>query len=608
MIPRFPLSLALLLPFATAFAAPVMSADRSQPNILLIQTDDMGVGDLGISGNRWARTPEIDSLARESVRFHNHYVHSVCAPTRASLLTGRHFLRTGVSGVHGGRDFLYLGETTIAELLGDAGYATAMYGKWHTGKTDGYFPWDRGFDDAWMADLYRYRNARGWRNGEWTETEEWSATLTTDMAIDFVRGHAAEPFFLYMPYMTPHEPLDAPDEDVARYRAMGLEDPAATLYAMMEHLDGNIGRLLDELDAQGIADDTLVLFMSDNGPWLRCSRTGTFTDEQWARRNPLPYRGNKAQNWENGILSPLFVRWTGTCEPGERFRMTSVLDIAPTLLSIAGAQPPPGHAGFDGRDMSQLLLSRDAPWPDEPFFIAQWNPEIPGLDNPLDEWTHFVPLSSAVRSRIDFEHQRLGIRRDRHKLLWGQYGGMAVDNVELRDIWTDPWENANIHEANAELSRSMLDELRAWYDGVLAEPAAYSMPVFLIGHDGHADSPVLAYAPAEIEGGLWNTSFALANWTSVGDAAHYDIDVRTPGTWTPTLEYESQAPSGATIELVVAGQTQRAVVDGEAWIELQPVELPAGEQRLALTLVEPSTTDGVPAIDRLSTIRFRRTE
>lgn len=576
------------------------------PNFLLIQTDDMGVGDLGISGNRWARTPVIDQLARESVRFRNFYVHSVCAPTRASLLTGRHFLRTGVSGVHGGRDFLHLGETTIGELLRDAGYATAMYGKWHLGKTDGYYPWDRGFSDVWMADLYKYRNARGWRNGEWSETQEWSEELATDMAIEFLREHAGEPFFLYMPYMTPHEPYDAPDEYVERHRARGLEDPAATLYAMLEFFDDNVGRLLDELEALDIEDHTIVLFMSDNGPWLNCSRTGRFTDEQWAQRNPLPYRGNKGQNWENGIISPLFVRWKGTWQSSERFEMTSVLDVAPTLLGLAGVEPPEEHPGLDGHDMTEILASPEAPWPNDPFFIAQWNPEIPGYENPLDEWTHYVPLSPAVRAQIRFDNQRIGIRNDRYKLLWGQYGGLSIDNIELRDMWTDPWENTNVHESNGKITTEMLERLRTWYDGILNEPHAYTMPVFLIGHDGHADSPVPAYAPAEIEGGLWNSAHALANWRETGDAAHYDVDVQTAGRWTPTLEYESQQPSKARVEVSIAGQTCQASIDGDSWKTLDPIELSEGNHRLTIRLIEPSKVSGVAAIERLSAIRFRR--
>ncbi|MEE9463814.1 MAG: sulfatase-like hydrolase/transferase, partial [Bacteroidales bacterium] len=207
-----------------------------QPNIILIQADDLGWDDLGIHGNRLIETPNLNSLAGESVRFSQFYVTPVCATTRAALLTGRHFLRTGVSHVHGGKDFLHLDETTIADVMKDAGYVTGMWGKWHSGKTDGYFPWERGFDEAFMARLYDYYDNEGSYNGESLQTEGWITGVLTDMAIDFMKDHREVPFFAYLPYLTCHAPLDAPRHYVEKYLGKGLSENLAMLYGMVEHM------------------------------------------------------------------------------------------------------------------------------------------------------------------------------------------------------------------------------------------------------------------------------------------------------------------------------------------------------------------------------------
>ena len=161
------------------------SVANSKPNIILIQADDLGWDDLAVHGNQFVDTPALDKLAAEGIQFKQFYVNSVCAPTRASLLTGRHFLRTGVSHVHGGKDFVNLNETLLSETLKINGYRTGMWGKWHSGKTNGYFPWQRGFDEAYMAQLYKHENSEGLLNGKTVQHQKWASEVITDYAIDF---------------------------------------------------------------------------------------------------------------------------------------------------------------------------------------------------------------------------------------------------------------------------------------------------------------------------------------------------------------------------------------------------------------------------------------
>ena len=206
--------------------------EHERPNFLLLLADDMGWDDLSLHGNTFIETPNLDRFAKESVQFSRYYVNPVCAPTRASLLTGRHFLRTGVSHVHGGKDFLALDEITAADVLKDNGYRTGMWGKWHSGKTEGYFPWQRGFEEAYMAGLYQHRNNQGLLNGEPIEHKGWTTDVLVDYAIDFMQRHQNEPFFAYVPFLSCHAPLDARHERIDDYMQKGISRSLAMVYAM----------------------------------------------------------------------------------------------------------------------------------------------------------------------------------------------------------------------------------------------------------------------------------------------------------------------------------------------------------------------------------------
>jgi arylsulfatase A-like enzyme len=243
------------------------SVPSGRPNVLLILTDDQGWDDFGCSGNEYLKTPRLDRLAEESVTFSNYYVTPVCAPTRAALLTGRHYLRTGVSHVHGGKDFIHPDEVLLPEMFQKAGYVTGMWGKWHSGKTSGYFPWERGFDEAYMATLYIHKDNPGLFNGVPRKHEGWTVETLTDYAIDFIKRNKDKHWFAYVPYLTVHSPLDAPEELIDKYRQQGLGLDLSKVYAMLEQLDGNIARLLDCIDNLDSDHETLILFFCDNGPW-----------------------------------------------------------------------------------------------------------------------------------------------------------------------------------------------------------------------------------------------------------------------------------------------------------------------------------------------------
>jgi hypothetical protein len=323
-------------------------------------------------------------------------------------------------------------------------------------------------------------------------------------------------------------------------------------------------------------------------------------------RNPLPLRGNKGTNWENGIRSPLLVRWPASVRPEFRDELLCVMDIAPTLLDLAGVVPSATAPPMDGVSFAPLLGGGDVAWSRPPVFIAQWNPELDTDKNEMDPWLHHVPLSPRVKASIDFDTQLIGIRDARHKLLWNQYGELTLDKVELHDMFTDPLERVNAYPEEAAVAARLSGELEQWFAGILAEPGSYTMPVFLVGHRGHSESEVLAYGPTDVSDGVVNTAFALRNWSTTGQWATWDIDVRTPGNHQITLWRDGQLAASPTVRVGVGDAHADGTWQGKS-TDLGILELAAGKAVLRLELLDAGQGPA-PAIDKLERIVLRRVE
>jgi arylsulfatase A-like enzyme len=364
-------------PLATGFAAIVSAlaldgaatggarAAETRPNVVVILADDLGYGDISAQGGP-IPTPNIDALARSGVRFTNGYVTAaVCAPSRAGLLTGRAQTRFGFEFNPVGRDESVgppKTEVMIPAIVRDQGYETGMVGKWHIGKSPGYHPLDRGFgsfygvldggtsyfpdpgpgqDDevAVTADLKSFNRNRMpvYRGREVVEAQGYLTERFTDEAVAFVSRKRQEPFFLYLAYTAPHTPLMAAESYLERFR--NIDDPHHRVYAaMVSSLDDGVGRLLKTLEATGQRDNTLVVFLSDNGCpfYIRgaCSNA--------------PLSGHKALPWDGGIRVPFILSWPARLKPGVSERPVSSLDILPTVAKVAGA---PGSETAEGLDL-----------------------------------------------------------------------------------------------------------------------------------------------------------------------------------------------------------------------------------------------------------------
>ncbi len=375
-------SLALLI---ATLSPPLRAANAPKPNIIFILVDDLGYGDLGCMGAADIKTPHIDRLAAEGVKFSDFYANApVCTPTRAGFMTGRWQQRIGLEFAFGYQveqsrrvngawvpepDMhalgLPLGEVTIADRLKTAGYATGAFGKWHLGYRDIYNPTKRGFDEYFgellgHADFYQHNYFDGTpalREGlQPVKREGYFTDLVNERAVKFVRDHAKHPFFLYVPHLAVHAPFQPPDAPQTPFvtKDTMLHGSRAIYRAMLERVDRGVGEILAELERQGIAENTLVVFSSDNG------------GERWSSNAPLFH--HKATLWEGGIRVPCLMRWPAKLPRGKTSAQPAItMDLHATFLAAAGVAAPTTKP-LDGLDLLPLLTAPAGTAPRERTF------------------------------------------------------------------------------------------------------------------------------------------------------------------------------------------------------------------------------------------------
>lgn len=364
-----------------ALAAPSQAAERpNRPNIIFILADDLGYTDAGCYGSKYYETPHIDRLAAQGVKLTNHHQCQNCTPTRAALMSGQHPARTGIYSVgitHPSNwsqrplrpvdnvPNLPLDRRTIADQLREAGYATGMFGKWHIGERGKYHPSQRGFDEAivTMGKHFGFTTSPPVKH----PPRQYLADFLTDKAVDFIQRHRDEPFFLYLPHFGVHTPLVAKPELVARFRdkaAVGGHN-SSVYAAMIASVDESVGRILQTLDDLKLADNTVVIFSSDNGG------LGGFTGEGIERApnvtDNAPLRSGKGSLYEGGTRVPLIVRWPGRVPAGATCDIPTIhVDLFPTLLELAAAPRP--DQPLDGESLAPLWRDPQSPWKRDAIF------------------------------------------------------------------------------------------------------------------------------------------------------------------------------------------------------------------------------------------------
>jgi arylsulfatase A-like enzyme len=565
--------LAAALPLTTNCSRGV--AARERPNVILVLTDDQGYGDLACHGNKHLRTPNLDRVHRESVRFTNFHSSPLCSPTRASLMTGRYNYRTGVIDTWVGLAMMRPSEVTLAEALGAAGYRTGLFGKWHLGDNYPLRAMDQGFEesltftDGMLGAIgdpapNTYFDPVLFRNGKPEKTSGYCTQVFFDAAMQFMEKHREQPFFVYLPTNVPHGPLEVAESDAAPYRAMGLDDATAKLYGMVENLDGHMGRLLKFLETSGLERDSVLIFMSDNGGW-------------GARYN-AGLRGEKGTVYNGGIKVPFFLRAPGRFPAGiDVDRIAAHIDVYPTLLDICGAKKPEG-VPMDGVSLRPLLHGNAANWPDRTLFFQQTRPDPQGIDEPR-LFTH-----GAARSQ-------------RYKIVMSAANGkelytraIGVDETELFDMEQDPGESTNIAPAHREIVSKMRSEYEAWFRDVtrgLNPPvrnrlgAPEANPTTLTGQDARGPQALFM---------AWNHRMAARHRSSEPNGfGYWEVEVMRAGEYEITLRFGAADDATAALKAGKARlqvgkvSADQPIANGARGVTLR-ISLEPGEARLEATL------------------------
>ena len=484
-----------------------------QPNVVVILTDDQGWGDLSFHGNTNLNTPNIDMLAGNGTSFERFYVCPVCSPTRAELLTGRYHPRMGVYSTSEGGERMDPDETTIADVFKASGYATAAFGKWHNGMQYPYHPNARGFDEYYgfcSGHWGHYFSPMLEHNGKLVTGNGFIIDDLTDHAIDFIDKSRDNPFFLYIPYNTPHGPMQVPDiywdrfKDaplLMRHRDPEKEDVMFTraALAMCENIDYNVGRILDKLVETGLEDNTIVVFLCDNGP----------NSSRW--NNGM--KGRKGSTDEGGVRSPLFIRWKGVIEEGKEIQeIAAAIDLLPTLAELAGIALE-GTRPLDGISLKPLILVGDSPDPDRIIF------------------SHWAGRVSARSQQYRLDHE-----------------GQLFNMVD------DPGQYNNIAEKQPEIAQRLLEARDIWEQSVLAELPEKDERPFPLGHPGSRYNQIPARDGVAhgniVRSNRWPNCSYFTNWTSTDDRITWDVEVTESGDFEVTLYYTCpQEDIGSAFEL-----------------------------------------------------------
>ncbi|MCP5539995.1 MAG: sulfatase-like hydrolase/transferase [Akkermansiaceae bacterium] len=556
-------------------------------------TDDQGYWDTGATGNPHIDTPHMDRIAAEGTQFRRYYAAPVCSPTRAGVMSGRYYLRTGLYNTRFGGDTMGLGETTVAQLLKMAGYRTGLFGKWHLGKYPGYQPRDRGFDEffgSYHGHIERYEFPdQVYHNGKPVEARGYVSELFADAAMDFMEAteRAGDaPFFCALMFNAPHSPwlLDTShahqpegDELLGKYLGRGLPMREARIYALIERVDRNIGRVLAKLDELGVAGDTLVVFTSDNGG----------VSKYWKG----DMNGNKASVYEGGVRAPCFVRWPGTVPAGGVVdAQVSHVDWLPTFCGLAGVRLPDDLV-LDGKSLVPLLKAGRGDTHHE-FVYHTWDRYSP---NPDRRWS---------------------ISGQQWKLLgqFGETGAPSPSGWKLFDLENDPGETKNLAPKHPETVEELRGEFERWFaevtDGVVYEPIA--IPV----GDPREESVELEPSWAKwsgkntrytFDGYDWDT---LDGWREPGEKAEWKIDVVQPGRYAVTLSYGCRpVDAGGGLRLSAGNggaveHTIRATATAEQFetFEAGEIELPKGKTTLTAEVLSAPGAE----LARLNAVRLRR--
>ena len=535
--------------------------DKTPPNVILIITDDQGYGDLSFNGNPNIITPALDNFAAESVRFNNFYVSPVCAPTRSSLMTGRYSLRTGVRDTYNGGAIMASSEVTLAEMLKQANFTTGIFGKWHLGDNYPSRPSDQGFDESLIhlaggmgqvGDFTNYFKKDTsyfdpilWHNNEQKPYKGYCSDIFTENAIEFIEKNKNNPFFCYLSFNAPHNPLQVPDEYYQAYKTLdptdGIDpelipnekisektkDNTRKVYAMITNIDDNLKKLFNKVDELGIKDNTIVIFMTDNGP-------------QHARY-VAGMKGRKSSVYNGGIRVPFFLRFPAMFRGNQEVnQITAHIDLLPTLSKLCNVEMPRDRK-IDGRSFIPSINSEKLP---ERSFFSYWTRKYPELYN------------------------NIALQRGQFKLIGKTDYNSPIENFELYDTYKDPFEKNNLVTQKKSIALSLKKEMHQTFLELVNSENLKNPPRIMLGSD--FENPV--YLNRNDAGGqraVWNQEQAYSFWK---------VDINKEGLYDLKFKFLKPLPANGNMYLEIGQSIQQKFnsKDNLDVIEMKSVYLPKG--------------------------------
>jgi arylsulfatase A-like enzyme len=556
--------------FALAAFLPRLAgaATADRPNVVLVITDDQGYGDLACHGNPIIKTPHLDALYRDCVRLTDFHVSPCCTPTRAALMTGRHELRSGAWGTTWGRSMPRRDEVMMAQVFADSGYRTGCFGKWHLGDNYPFRPQDRGFQevlvhggggvgqtpDYWGND---YFSDSYFRNGEPEKREGYCTDVWFDAAIEFIEKNRRRPFFCYLTTNAPHGPYHVAPEYERPYADQGVPAPQAAFWGMITNIDENVARLRTRLRSLDLEENTILIFMTDNG-----SSAGT--------RGPQGFnagmRGAKGSLFDGGHRVPCFIRWPGGGLEGghDVDTLTAHVDLLPTLVEFCRLKEPGGFP-LDGRSLAPLLRGETVRWPDRALFV-QYRQSA----DPPTMWRGAVMTQQ-----------------------WRLIGGRR-----LYDIQADPGQRDDVAAEHPKVVARLRKAYQAWWEGASKRFDEYCRivlgseqenPARLTAFDWHTRTP---WNQGHIRAGMAANGFWAVD---VARAGEYEFALRR---WPPEIDVPITAAvdGGKAIDatrarLTIADVDETKTIPAEATEVRFRVKLNAGPAKLQTWLVDGDSGD-----------------
>ncbi len=555
----FVLFVAAIIALGLSEVSLAQTASAKRPNIILIMTDDQGFGDVGFHGNTELKTPNLDRLASESAEFTNFYVQPLCTPTRAALLTGRYPERTGAVEVNYGRSIIREEEVTIAENLKAAGYRTGIFGKWHLGDNFPVRPSDKGFEEClhhtaggvgqagdppgntYFDPILRHNNVP-------QKYEGYCNDIFFQEAMKFAEKNKDQPFFIYLATNLPHLPLQVAEKYVAPYRKYGVNEINAKTYGMIANIDENVGFLMERLQELNLEENTIVIFLSDNGP-----RTSRQKDDVYPDRYNAGLRGTKSSIYEGGIRVPFLIRWPNKIRAGLKLpHIAAHIDVMPTLLDACGAEPIDNDRIIDGQSLLPLVTQSNPQWPDRTLFFQHNANHEPLM------YSHFAARSQRYKLVQPYPNPRDQL------LDIGEFDIAAqLDNLELYDIEKDPSEIDNLASSHPQVIATMMESYENWYRDVTAELNYWD--------------PQRIYLGAPEENPTLLSRFDLQTMTRL---PYWSARVTRAGTYRFTLTFPPASRDSTANVRFGSVQASKPISAGETACIFESVTLPAGDGRL----------------------------